>query len=128
VFQPAAGIVYFEHPVRVVGLGAQADFLDFDLGLLLASLAFLLRSLVEELPKVHRTADGRGGVGGNLHQVEFRLAGDLQGLLDWHDANVLSIGADQANLRNPDGLIYSKFICADKSLLFLTEVQPRGWL
>jgi hypothetical protein len=52
----------------------------------------------------------------------------LQGLLDWHNADVLTVGADQTNLRNPDGLIYSKFISADKSLLIFNRSPAKGWL
>jgi hypothetical protein len=48
--------------VRFTGLGSQADFLDFDLGLGLAGLTFLLRPFIDELAIINDTADRRIGV------------------------------------------------------------------
>ena len=61
--KPAAGIVHFETTVRFIGLGTQADFLDFDLGLRPFGLAFLLGALINELAIIDDTADRRIGVG-----------------------------------------------------------------
>ncbi len=63
LLQPAAGIVHFETTVRFVGLGTQADFLDFDLGLCPFGFAFFLGTLINELAIIDDTADRRIGVG-----------------------------------------------------------------
>lgn len=61
--KPAAGIVHFETTVRFIGLGTQADFLDFDLGLRLFGFAFLFGTFINELAIIDDTADRRSGVG-----------------------------------------------------------------
>ena len=41
----------------------------------------------------------------------------LQGLLDGNHSGVLAIGTNQADFRNADTFIYSKFVCAYVFLL-----------
>jgi hypothetical protein len=48
----------------------------------------------------------------------------LQSLANWHDANITAIWPNQANFRNADALIYSKFIGADMLLLIIYETNP----
>jgi hypothetical protein len=56
-----------------------------------------------------------------------------EGQVGWHDPELAragaeearAVGADQADLRNTDAFIDSKFVCADKFLLFTrTDGQP----
>ena len=108
LLQPAAGIIYFEAAMSLVRFGPQPDFFDFDLGLGPFGLTILLRPLINELSKVHHTADGRIGIRRNLHKVQLGIAGNLQGLADRHNTNVAAIRPDQSDFRNPDALIYSK--------------------
>ena len=107
--QPAPGIVHFETAVRFVRLRAQTDFLDLDLGLRFLRLTVLLGPFVDELAVIDHTADRRVGVGGDLHKIQLGVACDLQSLAYRHNADVATIRTDQANLRDADALIYSKF-------------------
>jgi hypothetical protein len=61
--QPSAGIVHLETPMCFIGLGTQADFLDFDLGLCLFGFAFFLGALINELAIIDDTANRRIGIG-----------------------------------------------------------------
>ena len=45
------------------------------------------------------------------------IAGNLQGLLHRHDADILTVGPDQANFGNPNAFIDSKIVGAYKILL-----------
>ena len=65
-------------------------------------LAALARLLVAELAVVHDLADRRPFVGGDLDQVEAGLAGHLQGLGGRDDAELLAVGADQADGADAD--------------------------
>ena len=107
--QPAAGIVHFETAVRFIRLWAQSDFLDLDLGLRLLGLAILLCPLINELSIIDHTADRRICIGGDLHKIQLGVACNLQSLAYRHNTDVAAIRPDQANLRNADALIYSKF-------------------
>ena len=100
-----------------IRFGAQADFLDFDLGLCLLGFAFLLGTLINELAIVDHTADGRVGVGGNFHKVQLGVACNLQCLSGGNNTDIAAIWPDQADFRDADALIDSKFCSADKFLL-----------
>ena len=104
--------------MRFIGLRTQADFLDLDLGLGFLCLTILLCPLIDELSKVHHSADRRGGVGRNLDKIQLGVACNLQGLLDGNNTDVAAVWPDQSDLWDADALIYSKFCSADKFLLF----------
>ena len=122
--QPAAGIVHLETTVRFIGLGTQADFLDFDLGLRLFGFAFFLGALINELAIIDDTADRWSCVWRYFNQIQFGVACDLQGLAYRYNTDVAAIRPDQADLRDADALIYSKVCSADKFLLIQTVDQP----
>jgi hypothetical protein len=90
-------------------LWPQADFFDLDLGLGSFRLAVFLGPLINELSKIHDTADGRGGIGGDFHKVQLGVARNLQGLPDGNNTDVSTIWADQSDFRDADALINSKF-------------------
>jgi hypothetical protein len=48
----------------------------------------------------------------------------LQSLAGRDNAHITAIWPNQANFRNADALIYSKFIGADMLLLFIYETNP----
>ena len=52
-----------------VGLGAQADFFDLNLGLGLAGFTLFFGFLVEELAEIHHPAYGWVGGGGDFNQI-----------------------------------------------------------
>lgn len=107
--KPAAGIVHLEAAVGFVRLRAQADFLDLDLGLGFLCLAVLFGPFVDKLAVVDHTADGWIGVRRDLDQVQLGVACDLQGLADRYNTDIAAIRPDQADLRDADALINSKF-------------------
>ncbi|WP_345325153.1 hypothetical protein [Candidatus Villigracilis proximus] len=63
-------------------------------------------------------------LGRNLHKIHIGIAGNLQSLANRHDAHITTIWADQANFRDADALIYSKFVGADMLLLIIYETNP----
>jgi hypothetical protein len=92
--------------VVVVGdLRPELDLADVDLLLVLARLLGLLLLLVLVLRVVEQAADRRARVGGDLDQVEVGLAGDPARLVGVDDADLLTVGTDQADLRNADALV-----------------------
>ena len=111
-------IIHLEAAMGFVGLRAQADFLDLDLGLGFLCLTVLFGAFVDELAVVDHTADGRIGIRRDLDQVQLGVACDLQSLSYGNNANVASIGPDQSDFRDADALINSKFCSADMLLLF----------
>ena len=121
--KPAAGVFHFEAAMGLIGLWAKADFLDLDLGLRFLGFFFLLGPLVNELAKIHDTADRRRGAGRNLHKIQFGIVCNLQRLFDGNDADIAAIRSDQADFRYTDAFIYSKFVSADKPLLVAYEIS-----
>jgi len=103
----------------LVGLGAQADFLDLDLGLGFAGFAFLLGAFVDELAKVHHPADRRNRPCRDFHQIQFRFPGDLERPFNGHDPQILPGWTDQAHFRYPDGFINPEIYCTNGFLLFV---------
>src|SRR4051794_11513774 len=88
-----------------VDLQAQPHLLDDGERLVPPGLAGLLGGLVLELPVVHELADRRPGHGSDLDEVELRVLGQSQCFADRHDADLLTLGADQADLGDTDAVV-----------------------
>lgn len=86
VLQEALGVVEFEIEIVLVGLRAEADFLDHDLGRLGFQFLLLPFLFVKKLLVVDNTAYRRVGVRRNLHQIQLPRLRHLQGFLDGADA------------------------------------------
>jgi hypothetical protein len=99
------GLTTFRLEVMVVDLGPDADLFQFDDVLMAAGLALFAALLVPELAVVHEPADGRHRVGRHLNQVEAPLAGHLERVKCWNDADLLAVLIDQPDLANPDALV-----------------------
>ena len=91
--------------IVLVGVRPELDLLDVDQFLLLAGVVGLLALLIEELAVVHDPADGRGGVGRDLHQVEIQRLRPFLRLLEGEDAGLVSLLVDQPDLDGPDFLV-----------------------
>ena len=54
---------------------------------------------------------------------------NLQGLFDGNDSDVSAVWPDQADFRDADALVDSKFVSADKLLLIPIDTNPArvGW-
>lgn len=107
--QPTSRIADLEGSVVLGCFRSQPDLFDLDLGLCLASLAFLLRLLVQELSVVEHPAYRRGGIRSYFDQIKFGVLGDFERLRDWNNPNVIAVRANQANLARSYSLIYSVF-------------------
>ena len=107
--QPAAGIVHFETAVRFICLRTEADLLDLDLGLCFLGLTFFFGAFINELAVIDYAAHRGIGIRRDFYKVQLGVACDLQGLTYGYNTNVAAIRPDQADLRDADALIYSKF-------------------
>src|SRR5688572_13552443 len=105
----------------IVGLGPQANFLDFNGFLRFASFAFLLRTLVEELAKIHHPADGRLGLRRNLNQIKPSVSRDVQRVSQRNDSKVFVLTIrplrDQANLADTANLLVDSIISSADTIL-----------
>ena len=106
--------------VMGVDLRAELLLLDHRELLVAAGLPGLLRALVLELAVVHELADRGAGGGSDLDEVELGLLRQPQGVLDAHDADLLAVRADQADLGHADAVVDARF-CADADLLVSTS-------
>src|SRR6202034_2949850 len=85
-------------------------FLDGDDLLLLARSALALVLLVQELAIILNAADRRHCIRRNLNQIQRPLAGHLQGIERRHDAELLAILVNDADLAGANS-----FVSADKT-------------
>src|SRR3712207_1662389 len=88
-----------------VDLETQPHLLDDGERLVPPGLAGLLGGLVLELPVVHELGDRRPGHGRDLDEVELGVLGQAQRLADRHDADLLALGPDQADLGDADTVV-----------------------
>src|SRR5690606_37153535 len=88
-----------------VDLRSELDLLDDRVRLILARLARLHRGLVLELAVVHELAHGRSSRGRDLDEVEVGFLGELERVVDGHDAHLLAVRAYEAYLGNSDTLV-----------------------
>ena len=119
----------FEEPHHVTLLGLvvmgvdlrpELHLLDDRERLVAACLPGLLGALVLELAVVHELADRRARGRSDLDEVEVGLLGEPQGVLDAHDADLLAVRADQADLRHADAVVDAR-LSADADLLVSTS-------
>jgi hypothetical protein len=79
---------------------------------------------IPELAKIHYTTNRRYSSGRNFHEIHVGIAGNLQSLTYRHNTDIAAIWTNQANFRDADTLIYSKFVGADMLLLIINETNP----
>ena len=73
--------------------------------LVLSGLFFPLALLEPELAVIHQLADRGNGLRRDLYQVQTLLVGDFQSLRRGHDAQLLTLFTDQADLPVTDILV-----------------------
>ncbi len=128
-----------EELLDLAGLGvevADADLrpvlhlLDGDGDALAPGLLGLLGRFVLELAVVHDPADRRVGHGGHLDEVEVELPGDGECLRQGLDAELRSVGADEADLPSSDPVVDPGLVVGRRrgyrGLLMSACVPPRG--
>src|SRR5690625_5138059 len=89
--------------------------------LVLACGAFLHRRLVRELARVHELGHRRTCAGRSLDEVEVCLGGQPECIVDTSDADLLAIGADEADLGYTDPVVDAG-LGADAILLVINLV------
>ncbi|GLX99327.1 hypothetical protein Hesp01_72770 [Herbidospora sp. NBRC 101105] len=73
--------------------------------LVAAGFARLHGRLVLELAVVHELADGRACRRRDLNEIEVGLLGELQGVVDGDDADLLAVRADEADLGDTNTIV-----------------------
>ncbi len=114
VFQEFAGVIDLEVEVVLLGPGPEAELLHLHGLRLLPAPLLLLLLLVAVLAVVEDLADGRVGVRRNLHEIEFVVAGAVEGLAG-RDHVVVAVGFDHTDLVGTNFLIYAEFIDVSNS-------------
>lgn len=121
VFEKALGVLEFKIEVVIVGIGAEAYFLDYSLGSLRLDLLLFLLLLVKELVVVDDPHDGRVGLRRDLDQVESHLPGPIFYLtgveygtrIDFFSngfADFVDVIAYEANFGNANLIVGTKLI------------------
>ena len=91
-----------------VDVGTELDLLDLHHLLPLARLVLLLLLLELELAVVQDLADGRVGVGNDLHQVQAGFFGSLDGCGGRHDALFLTVLVDEQDAGDSDVFVHAR--------------------
>src|SRR4051794_12402148 len=108
-----------------VDLRAELHLLDDGEDLVLAALTRLLSGLVLELAVVHELAHRWPGHRSDLDEIEVALLGQLQGLVDRDDADLLALRTDQPYLGDTDPVVDAGF-CADGASWFGRTCRDPG--
>ena len=93
--------------VKVIGVdaGRHTDFLDLSHMLVLLGLFFLLGLLKAELAIVHDLAHRRGGIGGDLYQIQSQIVGLRKCISGRHDAKLFASGSNYTDFLVSDILV-----------------------
>lgn len=105
VFQKLEDVAHLHVVVVGVGIGPELDLFDLDDLLLLAGLGLALLRLILEFAEIHDLADRWIGVRGNLDQVQTSLIRHVHGAGGRNNADVFTVGPNQANFRRADIVI-----------------------
>ena len=103
--EEANDVTLFGLVVVRIDLRPELHFFDDRQDLVAPGLPGLLRALVLELSVVHELADGWAGVRGDLDQIEIGFLRQSQGFADRDNADLLTLGSDEANLGNADPVV-----------------------
>ncbi|BDV30279.1 hypothetical protein Microterr_09390 [Microbacterium terricola] len=101
-------------------LQTEPDLFEDGVGLIATGFLGLLGRLVLELAVIHDLDHGRLRIRGNFDQVQIGLLRKTQGDLDTDDADLLSVGTDEADLGDTDAVVGAGI--ADAELLFVRVV------
>jgi hypothetical protein len=92
----------FDLQIVFAGFGSHLDLFYLEGALLFFGLLQFFGQLVLVTAVIHNLADGRDGIGRNLHQVEAEAHSRLQCLGGRNDTNLVAVGIDQADLPRSD--------------------------
>src|SRR4051812_8568291 len=109
--------------VVLVDLRPELHVLDDDVRGLALRLSPSLFLLVDVPAVVHDPADGRVGVGRDLHQIELLLAGLRLRFREGADPQLLAFGTDEKDLAGSDAVVDPDLVCS-----YLVTYSTRGFL
>jgi hypothetical protein len=92
------GMAKFNFEVVGIDGGGELDFLHAVGVLMFFGLLLSFGDFVAVLAEIDQTADGRGGVGGNLDQVDLMGPCEVDGFAERQHADLLAIDADHPDL------------------------------
>ena len=98
-----------------IGEGAKLDLLDLDDGFVFLLLLFLLGLLVFVFPEVTNSANGRAGIGGNLHKIQPAGLGHFQCLLGGEHAHLLAVSPNNTHFADTNAVVNADARCAIES-------------
>jgi len=107
----------------LVDLGPELHLLDDDVRGLALRLPPTLFLLVDVPAIVHDPADGRVGVGRDLHQIELLVAGLRLRFGQGADPQLLAFGTDEEDLAGSDAVVDPDLVCS-----YLVTYSVRGFL
>jgi len=100
VLQEPDGVVEFSLEIVRVDIRAELKFLHATASRLVAFVSFGF--LVEEFTVVNDAADGRRGIRGNFDEIELPVAGQPEGGIERHDAELLLCVVYDSHLAGAD--------------------------
>jgi hypothetical protein len=101
------GVIFFEFVVVFIRARPKLYFLDCNEGLLRLGFLLLLFLFVLILTEVNDSANRRLSLRRDLDEIESALARDLDRLLRWHYAKLISVLVDDADFPNSDPFVDS---------------------
>ena len=110
--------------MMVIRLGAQPDLFDLNDLLRLFRFAFLLGQLVKKLAIVHDLAHGGLGRGRDFDQIKFTFTSQAKRFLNGHDADMLTIGADQPDFADTNAFVDTMISGANRFLFPAPKTRP----
>ena len=99
------GLVLLGLVVVFIHRDGELDFLDGDDLLLFAGGALALFLLVEKAAVVLDAADRRNGIGGDFHEIQSPLAGNLQRLKGRQNTQLFAVFVDYADLAGANPIV-----------------------
>ena len=119
----------FELCVEITNVDARGhpDLLDLHHMLVLSGLFFPLALLKPKLSVVHQLAHRRSGLGRDLDQVQPLFVSNPQRLRGGHDAQLLPLGTDQADLPVIDGFIQFMHLLTNGRNTSVPKITKRGY-
>jgi len=115
--QKALGVPGLELEIMILSLRPKFDLFNLNNRLLLLRLPRLLTLFVAVFPIVHDPANRRLRLRRHLHQIERKLLGGLESLLNRQDAQLCTLRANHSYLFDPNPLVHPNSSTDEHSLL-----------
>src|SRR5262249_6942222 len=114
--QEAQHMVALGNVIVLVHIDAELHFLQHDLFLILLGRALFLFLLVQVFAVIHDAANRGHGIRRDLYQVKILLPRLFDGIVRGHNAQLVAIAIDHADLSRADALIHADKTFVDSTL------------